>query len=452
MVKYRFSQGMKYKVLLKFLRFLVYIKRFFWWIGTGFYFVFGVFLGMGARFFIYIRYKIGYFFKKIGLGRTREWLLKRDFLQIVLFVIIALIGLSQTKLASQKDLALAAETSAAYNLFGGDPDYVEQVVTGNVPVKTETPVWKVGTIDMPILTNSGASLPTQNLEFGTVVAGGTALMSPAMISSATVGAARNQVVTYTIEPGDSLGVIAYAFGVSIPTIMWENNLTLKSIIRPGDTIRIPPVTGVMHTVKKGDNLKKIAAAYQATTPDIVRFNHLKEDGSDLQIGERIMVPDGIRPQDREIVAIPRTARTAPTIARQVAVPPSSSLAPGASGFVWPSGSHTITQYFGIRHHAIDIGGPWQTPTYAVKAGVVEVAQCGWNNGYGCYIIINHGGGIKTLYGHHSQLLVSPGDEVETGQTIALMGNTGNVRGVTGIHLHFEVQVNGVRVNPLRYVR
>jgi murein DD-endopeptidase MepM/ murein hydrolase activator NlpD len=112
----------------------------------------------------------------------------------------------------------------------------------------------------------------------------------------------------------------------------------------------------------------------------------------------------------------------------------------------------ITQYFGWTHHAIDIAGPFETPTYAAKAGTVEKAQCGWNSGYGCYVIIDHGNGIKTLYGHHSRLLVSPGEYVETGQTIALMGNTGKVRGRTGIHVHFEIIKNGVRVNPLGYVR
>ncbi|MBI5728981.1 MAG: peptidoglycan DD-metalloendopeptidase family protein [Candidatus Magasanikbacteria bacterium] len=443
---------MKYRVLLKFLRVLVYSKRFFWWVGAGFYFVLGKLLGAIARFFIYLRYKVGYFLKRVGLGQMREWLLKRDFLQMILFIAVVLIGFSQTKFSAQKDMALAVESSAAYTLFGGDPDYVEEVVSNNGQVKTEAPAWKVGTIDMPILVNSGTLLPAQNMEIGTVVAGGTALMSPTIISSATIGATRNQVVNYTIEPGDSLGAIAYAFGVSIPTIMWENNLSLKSIIRPGDIIRIPPITGIMHVVKKGDTLKKIASAYQAAVPDIVRFNHLKEDGSDLQTGERVMVPNGIRPQDREIAAIPRTAKITPTIARQIAAPPSSALPPSASGFVWPSGSRSITQYFGIRHHAIDIAGPWQTPTYAAKAGVVEVAQCGWNSGYGCYVIIDHGSGLKTLYGHNSQILVSPGEQVEAGQTVALMGNTGRVRGVTGIHVHFEVQVNGIRVNPLKYVR
>lgn len=451
MVKYRFSQGMKYRVLLRILHALVYVKRSFWWVGTGFYFVFGKLFGSTARFFIYLRYKTGYFFRKLGLHQTRDWLFKRNFLQMALFVMVGLISLSQTRLSTQKDIARAAETTGAYDLLGGDQDYeLEEVVSDNRSVQIEQPEWRIGTINASLA--GGSMLPIQNLEFGTVVAGGTALISPIIISGGSRGSTRNQVVEYIIEPGDSLGAVAYAFGVSIPTVMWENKLSLRSIIKPGDILKVPPTTGVMHTIKKGDTLQKLAKTYDALVPDIIRFNHLKEDGTDLQIGERIMVPNGVQPVLKVAAPRPRTTPTINTLARQVATPPGSAASPSAAGFVWPSGSHTITQYYTLRHRALDIAGPWQTPTYAAKAGVVEAAQCGWNSGYGCYIIIDHGNGVKTLYGHHSQILVSAGDQVETGQTIGLMGNTGNVRGVTGIHVHFEVQRNGVRVNPLGYIR
>ena len=72
--------------------------------------------------------------------------------------------------------------------------------------------------------------------------------------------------------------------------------------------------------------------------------------------------------------------------------------------------------------------------------------------YGCVVMIDHGGGIKTLYGHNSRLLVTVGEYVEAGQTIALMGNTVKCAVSTGIHLHFEVWVNNVRNNPFRFVK
>jgi len=77
------------------------------------------------------------------------------------------------------------------------------------------------------------------------------------------------------------------------------------------------------------------------------------------------------------------------------------------------------------------------------------SQCGWNGGYGCYIILDHGGGVHTLYGHASLLYVSIGESVTQGQTIALMGSTGRS---TGPHVHFEVRRGGVRENPLQYVK
>ena len=194
---------------------------------------------------------------------------------------------------------------------------------------------------------------------------------------------------------------------------------------------------------------KIAARYEAKPEEIIKFNRLKEDGTDLIVGELIMIPNGIKPQERALANVPRVSQSA--ISR-LAIPPRSSITPSASGFIWPAASRIITQYFTWKHHGVDIAGPWQTANYAAKAGTVVVSQCGWNSGYGCYIIIDHGGGLRTLYGHNSKLLVFPGDYVEAGQTIALMGNTGRVRGATGVHLHFEVQLNGRRVNPFGYVR
>jgi murein DD-endopeptidase MepM/ murein hydrolase activator NlpD len=280
------------------------------------------------------------------------------------------------------------------------------------------------------------------------MAGGSAVSKPILMPGATMGGARYRVEEYTVMPGDSLGTIAEDFNVSIATVLWENNLNLNSVLRLGNILRIPPVTGIMHKVKKGDTIKKIAKLYGAKEDNIITFNRLKEDGSDLVIGEKIMVPDGIKPREQ---AIARISTNYASVGR-VVTPPRSSQSPLASGFVWPSGARTITQYYNWKHHALDIAGLWQSPNYAAKAGVVEISQCGWNRGYGCYILINHGGGVKTLYGHNSKLLVFPGDYVEAGQTIGLMGNTGNVRGVTGIHLHFEIQINGTKVNPLGYIR
>lgn len=131
---------------------------------------------------------------------------------------------------------------------------------------------------------------------------------------------------------------------------------------------------------------------------------------------------------------------------------------GSSGaiFSWPSYTHQITSYFGMRvhptthrytlHNGIDIGASYGTAIWAAASGTVTSA--GWDNGYGYYVVINHGNGCATLYGHMSQLGASVGDYVTTGQTIGYVGSTG---WSTGPHLHFTVYKNGVAVNPLAYL-
>ena len=114
---------------------------------------------------------------------------------------------------------------------------------------------------------------------------------------------------------------------------------------------------------------------------------------------------------------------------------------------WPTVGARITQYFSWRHVGVDIANKTGTPLYAADAGVVEFA--GWATGYGNSIVINHGGGKKTRYGHASKLFVKVGDEVEKGENIAAMGSTG---WSTGPHLHFEVMINGAKYNPLNYIR
>lgn len=125
---------------------------------------------------------------------------------------------------------------------------------------------------------------------------------------------------------------------------------------------------------------------------------------------------------------------------------------------WPTPSTSyITSKFGYRihpiygyrkfHTGIDIGAGSGSRIVSANSGTVILS--GWNGGYGKCIVVDHGGGITTLYAHCSKLLVGRGATVSRGQTIAKVGSTGNS---TGPHLHFEVRVNGVYKNPLNYVR
>lgn len=115
-------------------------------------------------------------------------------------------------------------------------------------------------------------------------------------------------------------------------------------------------------------------------------------------------------------------------------------------------SGTLTSRFGYRwgrgHKGIDIGAPKGTTIYAAASGTVASTTTGWGGGYGNHLIISHGNGVQTLYGHCTTLLVKAGQKVSQGQAIATVGNTGNSY---GNHLHFEVRVNGVAQNPQNYV-
>ena len=124
---------------------------------------------------------------------------------------------------------------------------------------------------------------------------------------------------------------------------------------------------------------------------------------------------------------------------------------------WPSpGVNRVTSEFGYRvhpilkikklHTGIDIGCP--TGTNIVAANFGKVIKAGWNNSYGYMVMVDHGGGIVTLYAHNSSLTVKTGDNVERGQTIAKSGSTGMS---TGPHLHFEVRVNGEYQNPRNWL-
>ena len=216
---------------------------------------------------------------------------------------------------------------------------------------------------------------------------------------------------------------------------WFLILTFIWLLSNCSSEKISPPSGFWYTFQQGDTLSGLSNRFGVSRRDIQQLNDIY-DPADLTVGMDIFIP-GVRP--KIVSPEPRpTAPTAPAPARRV-----------KRDFIWPSPG-TISSGYGKRqgrmHHGIDLTRDRGRDIVASASGIVEFA--GVKKGYGNVIIINHGKGIKTLYAHNQRIYVKKRQMVRQGKVISRMGSSGRS---TGIHLHFEVQVNGKAVNPLRYL-
>lgn len=273
------------------------------------------------------------------------------------------------------------------------------------------------------------------------------LVKPSIASTETNLKLRDQIEKYTVLPGDTIGGISQKFGLNLKTLLWANNLTTRSYIKPGQTLTIPPINGIVYTVKRNDTLAAIAKTYSSDQEKIKEFNRLA-DAKDIQVGQQLILPGGEKPAP-VVVRKPVPTRSTPIPTTYEQTTPTFSSSASTSRLLWPTDMRVITQYYSWRHTGLDIDGTYQTRNFASEDGVVIKAQGGWNGGYGLYVIIDHGGGMQTLYAHNSKLFVKVGDRVKRGQVIGMVGSTGRS---TGTHIHYEVRINGKRVNPLRYIK
>ena len=185
-----------------------------------------------------------------------------------------------------------------------------------------------------------------------------------------------------------------------------------------------------------------------------------------QVKLKVALDSRIAQVTAEVAALSREEATLSALIRARQLPPEASDRPSAgsssgaaanaaparvgnSGVAWPTNG-SVTSGFGYRwgslHAGIDIANGVGTPIRAAKAGTIILA--GWNGGYGNAIVIDHGGGFSTLYGHMTRLRAGEGQRVSQGDLIGDMGSTGNS---TGSHLHFETRVNGRPQDPNRYL-
>lgn len=234
--------------------------------------------------------------------------------------------------------------------------------------------------------------------------------------------------TYKVKSGETISSIALKYGLTnISTLISVNGIDNVRTLMAGQKIRIPNQDGIVHTVVKGDSLNSLSLKYHVSVEELLDANELTDEV--LAVGKELFIP-GARME--------------------------SSALKKAMGelFISPiSARYTLSSYFGRRadpftgvasnHTGIDMACPTGTPVNATMSG--KVVYVGWSNIFGNYVIINHGNGYQTLYGHMSKTLCRSGQNVSQGTRIGLVGSTGYS---TGPHLHFTVYKNGKLVDPL----
>lgn len=262
---------------------------------------------------------------------------------------------------------------------------------------------------------------------------------------------------YEVEAGDSLSLIAQKNNTTIENLIALNPGTItseKSMIRPGDEIKVnspEPELSVVRTeeVYYEENYNKPIEYIDNDT----WFTNESKVLTEPVEGFRKVVADVTYRNDseesRDIVYEDVVVEAvAKVVERGTKVPPT---------YLKPISGGRLSSGFGKRkapkkgastyHKGIDWATPVGTAVCASSGGVVS--RAGWGSGYGYVVMIDHPDGKQTRYGHLSKILVKSGQTVKQGQKIALSGNTGVS---TGPHIHFEILVNGVQVNPLKYMQ
>jgi murein DD-endopeptidase MepM/ murein hydrolase activator NlpD len=262
---------------------------------------------------------------------------------------------------------------------------------------------------------------------------------------------RAEVMTYTVQAGDTLFGIAERFNLKPETILWGNYFTLKDdphLLRPDQVLNILPVDGTYHFVTEGNTVEQIAKFYRVAPEAIVTWpgNDLDADSPVLKPNAYLIIPGGTRELQAWVLpSLPRGSTSGSRAASNFGQCPGGySGILGTGTFVWPAAARTLSGFdYTAIHRGIDVRAGNGDPIFAVDNGVVTYA--GWNEwGYGNLVVIDHGNGWESVYAHLSAWGVQCGQSVEQGAVIGQAGATGRA---SGPHLHFEIRYNGVFTNP-----
>lgn len=260
---------------------------------------------------------------------------------------------------------------------------------------------------------------------------------------------KKEILRYVVEEGDTLSAIAVKFGVSVTTLLWNNNMSSGDYIKIGQELEILPIDGIKYTVKSGDTVSGLAKKFSAEENQIIAYNQLSQDGS-LNVGDILILPDGKLPL---VPAKTSYARSGSGASGQKA----GSAAASAKYYAFP----TVGRISQGRHgyNGVDIANQCGAPIYAAAEGYITGVSLTSSRsrlgasvfyGYGNHVKVSHPNGTVTLYAHLKEVLVVQGQQVNQGDAIGYMGGGfENVNGKvvrmegagksTGCHLHFEVR-------------
>lgn len=277
---------------------------------------------------------------------------------------------------------------------------------------------------------------------------------------------KTEAVYHIVQDGDTLYDIALKYDTTIEQL-YAMNPDMGENIYMGDKIIVSMEVNYVRVKVMKTEVRTEEIPYETVKTESSSLykgtQRVKTEGSEglAQITELVSYVDGVKISTEEIERV--TVRE--PVDREILVGTKSLTVSGGGGtitttsgrFVWPViGLNSISRGYGYAsssyssgyHTGIDITGSGAYGRTIIAADSGTVVQAGWNGSYGYSVTIQHSGGVRTLYAHCSSLSVSVGQYVYQGQAIARVGNTGYS---LGAHLHFEVHVNGRKVNPNPYL-
>ena len=280
-----------------------------------------------------------------------------------------------------------------------------------------------------------------------------AYIKPVAEIEAALRSTNREIVMYNVKSGDTVNKIAESYGITEQDVKNLNPEISDMGIAVGQEIRVAaavPLVSVRST-RTVNYTETIPYDVDVQYSDDMYKNQSKvvQKGisGEATITADVVYIDGVE-VGREVVDRQTTAE--PIMEVKMMGTKELPVTAATGKFMWPFRG-TLTSRYGYRwgsefHNALDIAGPSGSPVVAADGGTVILAR--YNGNLGNCVIIDHGNGYKTLYGHNSKLLVKQGQKIAKGERIALVGSTGRS---TGPHLHFEVLVNNKNVNPSNYL-